>query len=247
MCSNMVCAYPPGSVTASTHGNKLPPTWAVTDATILKSDDTGTGASAHMNQRVTLNLSTKSSTMPCPLPHTSSTGKLYCDGFNAQDTSSNNVVIDTFAYLGSMPGCTLPPMDGTSYTAITGVWSDDYNSTAHTDTFVISPTKCTDLGSNGSSTGTTPASSTDIANLAANLTDGQMVSNIHGVVIAVWTSTTGSFGFAMEDPGGGNNSGIVVTRGKTSTTTSTAPAIGDYVSVSGTVRKEGPVSLNIHI
>jgi hypothetical protein len=63
----------------------------------------------------------------------------------------------------------------------------------------------------------------------------------------VWSTTTGSFGFAMEDPGGGNNSGIAVTKGKTSTTTSTAPAIGDYVSVTGTIRKEGPVALTIHL
>jgi len=246
-CSNMACAYPPGTVTASSHGNKLPPTWTVTSAPVLKSDDSGTGAAAHINQRVTLNLSTTSSTMPCPLPHTSSTGKLYCDGFNAKDSSSNAVVVDTFDYLGSMPGCTLPPTDGTHYTAITGVWTDDYDSTAHTDTFVIAPSACSDLNSTGTSSGSTPPSSTDIANLAANFPDGMTVSNIHGVVIAVYTSTTGAFGFVMEDPGGGNNSGILVTKAKTSTSTSTVPAIGDYVSVTGTARKSGPVSTTIHI
>jgi hypothetical protein len=184
--------------------------------------------------------------MPCPLPHTSSTGKLYCDGFNAVGAASHPVVIDSFSFLGSMPGCTLPPPDGTHYSAITGVWTDDYNSTAHTDTFVIAPSACADLGSTGTSSGSTPASSTDIANLAANFPDGMMVSNIHGVVISVWTAT-GSFGFAMEDPAGGNNSGIVVTKAKTSTSTSTAPAIGDYVSVTGTAKKEGPVSLSIKL
>jgi hypothetical protein len=243
----MACVYPPGTVTASSHGNKLPASWTITNAAILKSDDSGTGAATHVNQRVTLNVSTTSSATPCPLPHTSSTGKLYCDGFNAKDASSNAVVIDTFDYMGAMPTCMLPPTDGTHYSAITGVWTDDYDSTAHTDTFAIALSGCADLNSTGSSSGSTPTASTDIANLAANFPDGMMVSNIHGVVIAAYTSTTGAFGFVMQDPGGGDNSGILVTRAKTSTSTSTAPAIGDYVSVTGTARKSGPVSKTIHI
>ncbi len=245
-CTNSVCAYPPGAVSVTSSGNKLPPTWSVTDATVLKSDDSGTGASAHVNELVTLAVATTSSTTPCPLPHTSSTGKVYCDGFNAKDTSGHAVIVDTFGFLGTKPGCTLPPTDGTAYTAITGVWVDNYDATAKTDTFVVAPTRCGDLGSSGTSTGSTPTASTDIATLLASFPDGQQVSNIHGVVIAAWSSTT-SFGFTMEDPQGGPASGLTVSKGKTSTSTAVVPKVGDYVSVSGTAKKEGPVSRSIRL
>jgi hypothetical protein len=195
---------------------------------------------------VTLHVSTTSSTSPCPLPYTSSTGKVYCDGFNAKDSSGNAVIVDTFSFLGSKPGCTLPPPDGTSYSAITGVWVDSYNSTTKTDTFVLTPTVCGDMNSTGASTGSTPAASTDIATLLAAFPDGQQVNNIKGVVIGAWSSTT-SFGFTMEDPQGGPSSAINVSKGKTSTSASTVPKIGDLVSVSGTAKKEGPVSFAIRL
>ena len=60
---------------------------------------------------------------------------------------------------------------------------------------------------------------------------------LKGVVVATRpASSTGAFGFVIEDPAGGPASGIKVLRSKTSTSTATPPAIGDLVTVTGTSR-----------
>ena len=219
-------------------GNKLPTPWAVTDGSALKSDDSGSGASQRLNMLVKLNESVTLNQSPCPLPYTSTSGHTYCDGDNAVDDSGNTVIVDTFSFLGAHPPCTVPTSG--SKTSVTGIWQDNYDYTAHTDTFVLALADCAGIGAGTAYAGTaTPSASTDIATLLGNFTNNTQVT-VHGVVVAVWSATS-SFGFVIQDPAGGPDSGIKVSKGSTSTSTATAPAVGDYVTVVGTAKAEGPV------
>ena len=237
-------ANPPGTLTIVSSNNKLPDPWVVTDATVLKADGSGTGASAHGNQLVKLAVQTTVSNDPCPLPYTSSSGKVYCDGFNATDSSSNTVVVDIFSYLGTSPACTLP----TSGTlgSITGIWQDSYDSATKIATRNIALADCSGVGLATPYAGTaTPAASTDIQTLDAALPTGTQVT-VSGVVVATWTATT-AWGFTMMDPGGGDNSGMAAEKGPSSTSSASQPQVGDYVTVTGSMKHMGLVLMRIDI
>ncbi len=236
--------YPPGSVTVVSSGNALPPAWQVSDPAVLKNDDSGTGAKDHLNQLVELAVSSTISTTPCPLPYTNpTTGKTYCDGFNAQ-VSGSSVVVDTFSFLGTKNTCV--PKSG-SVATVTGIWQDEYQSSTKTDLFVLALTDCSGVGAGPAYSGTaTATASTDIANLLGNFAKGTTVT-VSGVVIGRWTTTSGPFGFVIQDPAGGPDSGIKVSKGKSSTSTAAAPQIGDYVTVSGTAVAAGPVDHEIKL
>lgn len=93
---------------------------------------------------------------------------------------------------------------------------------------------------------------TDIATLANGTITRYQQASVHGVVTSVWTDAKYSeFGFTMSDPAGGPMSALAVKKGSPSLSTSTVPAIGDYVLVTGTVTeagpKGGPQSITIHL
>lgn len=221
-----------GTVTVNSSQNALPSAWSVSDATVLKSDGSGTGAKAAVDELVTLNVATTvDSSATCALPYTSSSGKTYCDSFNVKDSSGNEVVVDDYSFLGAHPTCTMPPAGGTSLATVTGVWEDNYNSTSKTDTWAIALPDCSGFGGTGYTGTNQPAMTTDIATLNQNLQNGP-VTGIHGVVIAEWAASS-AWGFTMEDPGGG--AAIRVYKGSSSTSTAAEPSVGDDVTVSGTV------------
>jgi hypothetical protein len=235
----------PGSVSVLSSGNALPPAWVVTDASDLKVDGTGTGMRTHVDQLVKLDLSTTVVTSPCPLSSTSGT-TTYCDGFSAKDASSNEVVVDWYSFLGAHPACTMPPAGPLA--SITGVVEDLYDSSTKVDTWAIGLVDCSGVGQGTAYSGTgTPLPSTDIASLFASNPTTASVVTVRGVVIGTWTTTTGFFGFTMEDPAGGANSGMTVFKSSTSTTTATLPAIGDFVTASGPVKHMGSYSISIDL
>ena len=237
-------SIPAGAITVQSSGNKLPDPWLVTDAAVLKQDNSGTGASAHGNQLVKLNTQTTVSIDPCPLPYTSASGKTYCDGFNATDSGSNTVVVDTFSFLGTSPACTVPT-SGT-LESITGIWGDSYDSKTKIDTWDIELADCSGIGLATPYAGTgTPADSKDIQNLPPATPTGSQVT-VSGVVVATWTAST-AWGFNMMDPAGGENSGIAVEKGPSSTSSAAQPQVGDYVTVTGAMKHLGMVLMRIDI
>jgi predicted extracellular nuclease len=72
--------------------------------------------------------------------------------------------------------------------------------------------------------------STDIRELQAGWGLGLRVS-VRGVVVARWKSTSGAFGFALQDPDGAPRSGVRVVRSKSSSTPAAAPEVGDLVRI----------------
>lgn len=228
----------PGTVTVNSSGNALPPAWNVSDASILDKSGNGAGAMSWQDTWTTLTVSTTVSTTPCALPYTSSSGKTYCDSLNATDGNGNTVVIDTFSFLGTKSSCSKTlPTDGATLTSVSGIWEENYDSKTKTSTWVIAPVDCAGIGMGTPYSGSNQATlTTDIKDLnTAGLTNGQVVT-VHGVVTGVWTATT-AFGFDIEDPAGGDASGIAVKKGSSSTSTATAPNVGDDVTVMGTVVK----------
>jgi hypothetical protein len=206
----------------------------------LKSDNSGPGASTHIGNLTVLNTSTTTSDNPCPLLFTSTTCaippcKTYCDGFNAKDSAGNVAVVDIFGYLGVNPPCKagLPAvMDGGTPSKLSGIWEDNYNSTTMVNLWVLAPTDCSGVNLANPYAGTaTPPQTNDIHALVTNFVSNAVVS-VHGVVTGRWTAA-GAFGFTMQDPTGGPQSAIKVMRGKSSTSTSAAPNVGDYVLVNG--------------
>ena len=220
----------PGTLTVNSSGNALPGAWMVSDATVLASDGSGAGASAHQDVLVTLNVATTvNASAACGLPY-----KTYCDSFTVQDASGNQVVVDDYSFLGTHPACTMPPADGTSLTTVTGTWEAHYDSTLKKTTWAIALADCSGIGQGTGYTGSNqPALSQDIANLKANggLQDGPSGS-VSGVVIAAWSAKT-AWGFTMEDPDGG--AAITVKWSSSSSSTATEPSVGDDVTVTGTV------------
>lgn len=227
-----------GTVVVVSSGNHLPPAWVVTDATVLKSDASGAGAKTHAEELVTLNTATTSSNTPCPLPYTSG-GKTYCDGFNAKDSAQHAVVVDTFNYLGANPACKATlPTSGQTLSTITGVWEDSYDPVAKTDTWALALTDCAGVGQGTAYAGTnTPPVSTAIHTLITTYPGPGQTVTVSGVVVATRpASSSGSFGFSIEDPAGGEQAALKVSRSKSSTSTAASPAVGDYVTVTGTTK-----------
>jgi hypothetical protein len=194
----------------------------------------------------------------CPLTDTYN-GKTYCDGYDAVDSSGNNVVVDSYDGVGDTCTCKsndggcfdASPRDGTKSTSIAGIWVDNWNGTK--DTFVLELVNCSGgTGSFGYTGINTAPATNDIATLAGGtLTKYQQVS-VHGVVTSAWgPSSTGSFGFTMQDPGGGPKSALNVSRPSVSSSSANRPTVGDYVLVTGTLSmsgpKGGPLSLTIHL
>ena len=236
---------PATTVTVQSSNNALPPAWVASSIADLKSDDTSATAAVGYAQLVTISAANMSvNQTPCPLPFTSSSGQTFCDGLNLTDGTST-AILDTFSFLGKAPACTVPTTG--SLATVTGLWSDKFDPTAHTETWVLSIVDCAGIGLGTAYAGTGVApSSTDVHDFMTNFTANTSVT-LKGVVTAKFTGSTGSFGFSLQDPAGGPNSGIMVIRGKASTTTAVAPAVGDYVTVTGTSAADGAIAHTIKL
>jgi hypothetical protein len=233
-----------GSFTTKSSGNALPPAWAPTSAGQMVSDGGGAEAQDRLSERATLTLPLTTSTNPCPLPFTASDGTVYCDGFDAKQDGGSSLVADTFSYLGTGAPCagSLPPADGTALSKISGVWEVKHDNASGADTYVLSLTDCSDVGLGTPYAGTGSAgATTEIATLIASFAAGTTVT-VQGVVVAAFGPTgSGAFGFTIEDPAGGPNAGIAVTRsGSSSSSSANPPAVGDVVQVTGTTALQGP-------
>jgi predicted extracellular nuclease len=152
----------------------------------------------------------------------------YCDGFAAVDDAGHEVAVDTYAYLGPKPRCRSAWADGASVLSLTGVWQQRRNGT--TEQSVLALASCDGLNGEEIRSGTPAPPSEDIGTLQSAWAAGLRVTVI-GVVVARWTSSSGAFGFALQDPGGAPRSGVRVFRGKSSTVPRPAPEIGDRVRV----------------
>ena len=121
---------------------------------------------------------------------------------------------------------------------ITGIWDDSYNPTTKVTTWVLTLTDCAGIGKGTAYAGTAVlAASTEVHALLAAFPSSPGAVTVKGVVVASRpASSTGSFGFAIEDPAGGADAAIKVLRGKTSSSTATSPSVGDYVTVTGTAK-----------
>ncbi|HET6984835.1 MAG TPA: hypothetical protein VFI53_22010, partial [Myxococcaceae bacterium] len=59
------------------------------------------------------------------------------------------------------------------------------------------------------------------------------------VVVARWKSSSGAFGFAIQDPDGAARSGVRVVRARTSPVPASAPEVGDWVRVTARTATTG--------
>jgi hypothetical protein len=240
-----------GTIASVSHLNQLPAAWASATPTDFADSLTGPAA-PYMNEIVELNVSSTSlsgspasgSCPPAFVYTATTTGKSYCDGFYAQVPDGGaeiNVLVDDFSFLSSSSTCS-STFNATPLATIRGLWSDYYNSSLPAgmqDNYVIALTACSDVGVGAAYAGTgTPTASTDIHTLLTGTTaDGSTVT-VSGVVVAAWgPSSSGSFGFALNDPAGGPQAGLSVSRASTSSSCAAAPAIGDYITVTGAFQK----------
>jgi hypothetical protein len=245
LCQSNACVAVTAGIHVTSSGSPMPPVWIQPNAQPFGPKGNG-AANAYVAELVqvdaTVTTSDGGASDPqCPLPFTSAGGTKYCDGFDIKDSSSNFAVVDAFAYLGSSgeSACGLPPPDGTQYPMVTGIWEDDYNTQTGVDTWVLSVATCAGAGGGAPDAGNTqaPPATTDIhALLDAGVVVGEG-AQVRGVVIGRWLATTStSYGFAMEDPLGGPRSGIhVYNPPDGGLAQTTAPNIGDYVQVTGTL------------
>jgi hypothetical protein len=173
--------------------------------------------------RVRLALSAHVRTVPCPLPSGS-----YCDGFAAVDDADHEVAVDTYAYLGPKPRCRSAWAEGAPVHSLAGVWQQ--RGSGPTEQSVLALATCDGLNGQEPDAGSPAPSSSDIRTLQSAWAPALAVT-VTGVVVARWTSSSGAFGFTLQDPDGAPSSGVRVFRGKSSSVRAAAPAIGDLVRV----------------
>lgn len=193
--------------------------------------DAGPGAFTDM--RVRVEVAGEIHTTPCAVPSGS-----YCDGFAVVDDRGRTVAVDTYAYLGPKPSCRARWTAGARVTSLSGVWQQ------HGSLSVLALATCEGLdGAEGEDAA--PLASTDeVHQLLAGWGPGLGVS-VRGVVVARWKSSSGAFGFALQDPGGAPASGVRVVRSRTSPVPASAPEVGDRVRVTARTARTGEHSLEL--
>jgi hypothetical protein len=231
-----------GTVVNGGTGIALPAPYQSSNVSDFASSNAG-GASAYLNSLVQLTAtSTSVGGTPgggCPSVFVYQT---YCDGFNAVVSAGGDggvVLVDDFDYLSNSTACQ-NQFNNATLTSVRGLWYDYYNSAATPkDNYSIALTACSDVTGTGGYTGTgtapsTPTNSQTVHALRTGTgTDGS-TQTVSGVVVAHWgPSSTGSFGFSIQDAAGGPTTGVAVTRSKTSCSQASVPNIGDYVTVTG--------------
>lgn len=223
----------PKVLSGISYNNTLPRPYPVADLAFLTADGSGVDAQgnparAYLNQRVVINVPTVANQNPCPIPFTASTGVTFCNGFTVVSHGGGSAVIDTGDYYPTLAFCTIPTGGG-RFDAITGILHVRVDKAA-APKYVLAPTTCGDLNLGNVYIGNGNAgSSKDIAALNGAWLPGAPVT-VSGVVVGVW-STRASFGVVMQDPQGGLNSGVFLSKPSTSNANAVAPFIGDYIKV----------------
>ena len=184
--------------------------------------DAGHGPFSDM--RVQVQLSGRVHTVPCAVPSGS-----YCDGFAVVDEGGRAIAVDTYAYLGPKPSCRSRWTEGTRIASLAGIWQQ--RASGATLLSVVALASCEDLDpAAGPPSGSPAPSSDDVRQLVSGWAPGRLAA-VRGVVVARWKSSSGAFGFALQDPDGRPASGVRVLRTRTSPVPASAPEVGDWVRV----------------
>ena len=202
-------------------GRALPPSHQADPAELRP--DAGPGPFTDM--RVHIRISGTIRTAPCAVPSGS-----FCDGFAVVDANGAMIAVDTYSYLGPKPPCRASWVDGSAVSSISGVWQQ--RTSGATELSVLALATCEGLDGPAPGAGIPAPPSSDVRQLREGWAPGVPVSVI-GVVVARWRSSSGAFGFALQDPDGAPASGVRVLRPKGSSTVASAPEIGDRVRVTG--------------
>lgn len=197
----------------------LPPSHPATAAELRP--DAGPGPFTDM--RVHVEVSGQVRTVPCAVPSGS-----YCDGFAVVDAQGSAIAVDTYAYLGPKPTCRSRWAEGARLASISGIWQQRTSGTASLS--VLALASCDGLEGPESPAGSPAPPSDDVRTLVSGWGPALAVS-VKGVVVARWKSTSGAFGFALQDPDGSPASGVRVIRSRTSPIPASAPEVGDWVRV----------------
>jgi len=208
-------------------GRALPPAH-VAEATELRPD---AGAGPFTDMRVHVDLSGQVRTAPCAVPSGS-----YCDGFAVLDAAGRAIAVDTYAYLGPKPSCRTRWADGTRVASLSGIWQQRPSGTASLS--VLALASCDGLDGPEPPAGTPAPASDDVHQLVSAWAPGRVVA-VRGVVVAAWKSSSGAFGFALQDPDGAPGSGVRVVRSRTSPVPASAPDIGDWIRVTAETARSG--------
>jgi hypothetical protein len=200
-------------------GLALPPPWRAEVADLTPDAPPG----VHADMRVRVELDGHVRTEPCPVPSGS-----YCDGFAAVDREGRAIAVDTYAYLGPKPTCRAAWPAGAGVVSLEGIWQQQRNGPVAQSVLALGD--CTGFNGTAAGGGNPAPPSTDVRELQEGWGPGLRVS-VRGVVVARWKSTSGAFGFALQDPDGAPRSGVRVVRSKSSSTPAAAPEVGDLVRI----------------
>jgi hypothetical protein len=147
------------------------------------------------------------------------------------------VAVDTYSYLGPNPSCRARWTEGTRLGSLAGIWQQ--RSSGSTQLSVVALASCDDLDPAGAASTASPAPpSDDVRQLISGWAPGRPVA-VRGVVVARWKSSSGAFGFALQDPDGASRSGVRVVRSRTSPIPASAPEMGDWIRVTATTARTG--------
>jgi len=112
--------------------------------------------------------------------------------------------------------------------SLSGIWQQ--RTSGSTALSVLALASCDGLDGPEPPSGTPAPSSDEVHQLVSGWLPGRRVS-VRGVVVARWKSSSGAFGFALQDPDGAPASGVRVVRSRTSPVPASAPEVGDWVRV----------------
>jgi hypothetical protein len=232
-----------GTLTTVSTANGLPAPYQSGNWQDFDPNNVDGGAVPYLNSLVEFTAPSTTSMATCPPPLSQPP---YCNGFVAGTADGGSLLVQTYGFLGGTPSCS-SDFSGFPAPTLRGVWSDVYNkaNTANTDTFMISLSACSDLTGTGAYSGTgtppsTPAGSQTVSALLASGASSGVIVTVSGVVTAYWTNSSGTeFGATIQDPPataggvGSPQSGLYVSKGSKSSSTSSHPSVGDYVTVQG--------------
>jgi len=185
----------------------------------------------HADMRVRVELDGLVRTEPCAVPSGS-----YCDGFAVVDPGGQLVAVDTYAYLGAKPSCRSRWTEGTRLASVAGIWQQRISGSGALS--VLALATCDGLDGIEQPLDARSPPSDDVRLLLAGWAPGRVVS-VRGIVVARWKSSSGAFGFALQDPDGAPSSGVKLVRARNSPVPASAPEVGDQVRVTARTARSG--------